>query len=721
MRNGVYRVLLAMLMVSCFVPGSSQAARVDFYVSPAGNDSWSGRLPEPDAQRSDGPFKSLTRARDAIRGLKKADQFPDGSVTVHIRAGVHALSETFELAAQDSGTAGAPVVYRAYKGEAVRLVGGKHIRGFAPIDEAAILGRIEKKYRGNILQTNLRAQGIADFGQLKPRGFGRPMYAAGLELFYQDKPMQLARWPNRGWAEIAAVPAGETGGKFTYKGDRPGRWAQAEDIWLHGYWTQDWADSYEKVESINTQKRQITTCEPHGVYGYTAGHRYYALNILEELDAPAEWYLDRQSGILYFWPPAPLSEGSTCVSILEEPMVSMRDVSYVRLQGLTLECSRGTAIEIVEGNHNTVADCTLRNIGNVAVNIKGGAQNGVVGCHIYQSGDGGIRLSGGDRKTLTPAGNYARNNHIHDFSRWVRTYRPAISVNGVGNQIAHNLIHDGPHTAVLFGGNEHLLEFNEVHDVCRETGDVGAFYTGRNWTTRGTVIRHNYFHHIHGPYTHGAMAVYLDDAASGMTIFGNVFYKASRAAFIGGGRDNVVENNIFVDCEPAVHIDARGLGWAKKHIAKGGSWRMYKKLEEVNFDKPPYSTRYPTLAAILEGDPAVPKGNMVRRNVFRGRRWMDLQGVDKALVVIEDNLTKGDPRFVDAGNMNFQLKADSPAYKLGFKRIPIEKIGVMTEGPKGSRANSNWDPTGSVPDKSLALVTETDIIINEPLNLRRLE
>ena len=371
-------------------------------------------------------------------------------------------------------------------------------------------------------------------------------------------------------------------------------------------------------------------------------------------------------------------------------MVSIRQASYVKLQGLTLECTRGTAVEVVGGNHNIIADCVLRNIGNVAVNINGGTENGVVGCSIYETGDGGIRLSGGDRKTLKPAvhlgmpygGNYARDNHIHHYSRWVRTYRAAIKVSGVGNHVAHNLIHDGPHTAILFGGNDHLLEFNEIHRVCYETGDVGAFYTGRDWTTRGTVIRHNYFHDIQGPYTHGAMAVYLDDAASGTTIFGNVFYKASRAAFIGGGRDNIVENNIFVECEPAVHIDARGLGWAKKHIAKGGGWHIYKKLEEVNFDKPPYSTRYPKLAKILEGDPAVPKGNVIQRNVCYGGRWLDLQGVQRSIVTIKDNLTETDPYFVDPDNMNFQLKGNSPAYKLGFKQIPIEKIGPTKDFPK---------------------------------------
>ncbi|MBN2309866.1 MAG: hypothetical protein JXR94_12905, partial [Candidatus Hydrogenedentes bacterium] len=204
----------------------------------------------------------------------------------------------------------------------------------------------------------------------------------------------------------------------------------------------------------------------------------------------------------------------------------------------------------------------------------------------------------------------------------------------------------------------------------------GAFYMGRDWTTRGNVIRYNFFHDIHGPYTHGAMAVYLDDAASGTTIFGNVFYKASRAAFIGGGRDNIVENNVFVECNPGVHIDSRGLGWAKKYVVPGGGWEMYKKLEAVNHAQPPYSERYPQLVTLLDDDPAVPKGNVIARNVFVGGKHFNLSKEGEEFAVIEDNFTEGDPGFIDAEHLNFQLKDDSPVYELGFKRIPFEEIGL---------------------------------------------
>ena len=112
----------------------------------------------------------------------------------------------------------------------------------------------------------------------------------------------------------------------------------------------------------------------------------------------------------------------------------------------------------------------------------------------------------------------------------------------------HNLIDNAPHQAIGFAGNDHLIELNEIHTVCYESNDAGAIYAGRDWTMRGTAIRHNYFHDISGFEGRGCVGVYLDDQFSGTEVFGNLFYKVTRAAMIGGGRDCTIANNIFVDC-----------------------------------------------------------------------------------------------------------------------------------------------------------------------------
>jgi hypothetical protein len=669
------------------------AERVVLYVAPTGNDAWSGKLAEPNSARTDGPFATLERARDEIRKLKQAATLGAGVVTVELRGGVYERDRAFELAAEDSGTADAPIVYRARPGETVRLIGGKRITGFVPVTDPAVLERLEPAARGNVWQADLRAAGATDYGA--PSG-------GGLELFFQGKPMRIARWPNEGFVKIVQVsgttPVNVRGTKgcaegiFSYEGDRPRRWAKEKDVWLHGYWFWDWADQRQKVESIDADKRVLTLAPPQHHYGYRNGQWFYAFNLLAEIDQPGEWYLDRETGELYFWPPAPL--GEVLVSVVPT-LMTLKDTSFVTVRGLTLEAMRSTAVVVSGGRQNRIVGCTIRNGGRNAVAVSGTAHE-VIGCDIYQMAEGGISLQGGDRRTLTPAGLLAENNHIHHYGRFKPMYSAGISVHGVGNRLAHNLIHSAPHQAISFGGNDHVIELNEIHDVCFESNDAGAIYSGRDWTMRGTVIRHNYLHHIYGFERRGCVGVYLDDMYCGTEISGNVFYRVPRAAFIGGGRDCQIMNNVFVDCTPAVHIDARALGWAHDHadgwIREG---RDKGTLSGIRFREPPYSERYPALGPILDEDPAAPRGNLVARNICVGGRWDEIEAKARPLVKFENNLLDADPLFVDAAGLNFQLREDSPAWKLGFQRIPVERIGLYASDHRASWPPANEAPTAS--------------------------
>jgi homoserine acetyltransferase len=716
---------------------------LDLYVAPTGNDAWSGHLAEANAAKTDGPLASLEKARDRIREARRAGKLDNQGATVWIRGGTYARRTTFELTAPDSGTASSPVTYRACRDESVRITGGAEVPEWKPVTDATVLNRFDPEARSHVLQADLRAQGITDFGVLTRRSFGSRAQKGALELFFQDQPMTLARWPNQGWAIIAGTPAGQNGGRFTYSGDRPKRWTTAADLWVHGYWTYDWADSWEKVRAIDTEKREILTEPPHGVYGYTPGKRYFALNLLEELDAPGEWYLDRQSGLLYFWPPAPISAGHPAVSLLETPLVELTDASFVTLRGLIFECARSSGVEVRGGESNLVAGCVFRDLGAHAISIGEGGpvgrrngrrpgsalpaatHSGVVGCDIYAVGEGGIILDGGDRQTLTPAGNFAINNDIHDYSRCAFTYHPAVSLDGVGNRVAHNRIHDAPHNAILFGGNDHVIEYNDVRRVCLETGDAGAFYTGRNLTTRGTIIRYNSFHDISRSVEAKAgfvdvMSVYLDDCACGTTVYGNVFYRGGRAVMIGGGRDNTVENNIFVDCNPAIHVDGRGEGWMKQAFHATND-TIQTTLRAVPYNQPPYSTRYPHLASILEDEPGLPKYNRILRNICVGTNWIDwLDGLNETKVEVTDNLTAGDPGFVDRAKADFRLRPDSPALKLGFKPLPLEQIGLLQDEYRRSIRFVVGPPMQAKPmppPPPPLVVPDTDPALETPVNL----
>jgi hypothetical protein len=655
------------------------------YVATNGNDAWSGKLASPNADGTDGPFATLEKARDAIRAIKAADGILVGDIEVVVATGVYTLDAPFELTAEDSGTPANRVVYRAADGGQVRLLGGKVVDNFQPVTDQAVLDRLDESARGNVLQADLKALGITDFG--KPGG-------GGLELFFDDKPMTVSRWPNEGFVRIQDIAVddghsihghkGSKVGKFVYEGDRPARWLNEEDPWLHGYWFWDWSEERKPIKSIDTENHIIELEEPPHSYGYRKGQWYYAFNMLTEIDSPGEWYVNRDTGVLYFWPPAPIDSATTLVSVIPT-IISTNGASYVTVRGFTFEACRSTMLGIRDGVINRVIACVFRNGGRGAVSISGGTNHGVIGCDIYQMGGGGISINGGDRTTLTPANHFAENNHIHDYARWFRVYNSGIHLNGVGNRASHNLIHDAPHMGMGFGGNDHLIEFNELYNVCFESNDAGAIYTGRNWTMRGNVLRHNYLHDITGFENRGCVGIYLDDMFSSADMIGNVFYNVTRAAFIGGGRDCTVANNIFVDCNPAMHLDARALGWAHGH-ADGWITEAAEKgtLSGIAYNKPPYSERYPALVNILDKEPKAPEGNVIARNICWGGTWDGMQDQAEKYVTIENNLIQEDPHFVDVENKDFRLKDDSPAFALGFQPIPIEKIGLYESPDRAS-------------------------------------
>jgi len=231
-----------------------------------------------------------------------------------------------------------------------------------------------------------------------------------------------------------------------------------------------------------------------------------------------------------------------------------------------------------------------------------------------------------------------------------------------------------------------VIELNEIHSVCYDANDAGAIYTGRNWTCRGNVVRNNYFHDVHGLGGRFVMGVYLDDMFSSVDIYDNLFYRVLNSVVIGGGRDNSVTNNIFVESGAAVTVDARALqSWADYH-ANGWLEEQQKKgtISGIAFDQPPYSERYPRLARIMDGTPKAPEGNLIARNISFNGRWDNI-AVDAAEYVrVEDNLVDIDPHFVNAKSMDFQLRDDSPAFKLGFEHFPIERVGLLDDETRAS-------------------------------------
>ncbi len=667
---------LICLIPSVLLACSTTLAETTLYVAPSGQDS------NPGSRQA--PLATLAGARDRVRQVKA--QSPDEPIHVAFAAGTYALSEPVQFTGNDSGSEQAPISYRAWPAAKIRFTGGVPVRDWKPVTDQAVLDRLPEASRSQVRVADLKAQGISNFGKLAVHGFSAGSPPAEAELFYNDQPMTLARWPNEGFRGVEQTDGVE---RVKVDTDRLARWTEETDPWVFAYWHHDWAELHEPIAGMDADAHVLIRSEKtKPVYGITKGRaRWYAYNLLCELDEPGEFYLDRTVGKLYFWPPTP--DGQAVLS-LSDGILRAEGLSHVTFRGFTMEACRATAISLKGGSDCRIVGCTIRNVGHRAVTASGGTKHEVFGCDVYHCGEGGISLSGGDRPSLKPAGHNAENNHVHHYSRRARTYKTGVSVSGVGNRIAHNLVHDGPHMALSAGGNDHVVEFNEIHNVVYESGDAGAYYVGRDWTQRGNVLRHNYWHDIVGGTGYGGMTIYLDDQHCGHTIDGNVFQRCHQAVFIGGGDDNIVTNNVFHECRRAAHIDNRGMGW-QKAATDDPNGTLRTRLRAMPIDSDLWKQRYPTLPGILADEPNIPKRNVLARNVSAGGTWNHINEATRQYQAIEDNLVFDDDkdwvRIVkdDSGQLvAIEFKDIKAVDKIGFKPIPVEKIGVYADERRAS-------------------------------------
>ena len=648
---------------------------LSLHVSPRGDDAGDGS-----AKR---PFASLERARDEIRALRQKGGLPPGGAEVVVHGGQYAVARTFELSDIDSGSEASPIVFRAARGEKPVFGGGTRLTGWRVLSEADGYPQIPAEARGKIWIADLRTCGITNLLPLKLGGYasgnGFRTYPAH-ELFFDGRAMCLARGPNAGFLRIkdVAVKDGTKGydregsktGKFFYEGDRARRWAGEPDLWLYGYWFWDWADSYERVVSIDPEQRLITLAQPWHNYGFSAGAPFYAVNALSELDAPEEWYMDRTRGRILFYAPTDPRQASVALSRFDAPMVELANVSWCNFIGLTWELGSADAIHLKGGEHCLLAGCVVRHFAGNGVEIDGGRRHAIVSCDIHSLGRGGTTVRGGNRKTLKPGGHLIENCDISDLSRIDHTYTPAVILDGVGNRIAHNRLHDIRSSALRVGGNDHTVEYNEVYIVVTESDDQGGADMWGNPTYRGNVYRYNYWHHIGNWRGQGEQpkcgqaGIRLDDAICGTLILGNVFERCSagRTGFGGvqihGGKDNVLENNLFMNCAAAVSFSP----WSDER------WREFVKgaLDAAEINRDLYVRRYPELARLAENANV----NHVRTNLAwrcgelfrRAPKALDAQGN----AVLEEKEFHWNPT-------KLGLK------HAGFDRIPLEEIGLYRD------------------------------------------
>ncbi len=625
--------------------------------------------------------------------------------TVLVKAGI--FRENIVLDSRDSGC-----TYLAEPGAV--LTGGISVNiedTVAPSDD--IRSRLAPEAAEKVRVIDLPSFGLTkyDWGNVYPIGsyhtasrYDDGECGINLEVFENDRRLTLARYPNEGYLKLDGVlDMGEVnefppqnywkcnydlrnprGGTYIIDkatNERIKNWKTPETAWAFGYFFWDWADSSTPIR-VNPVNRAIMPKYVSG-YGCRAGALYYLYNILEELDSPGEYYLDRETGLLYVYPTS--DEGIFEVSISREPLITINDAENVTIDGFTLTSTRSGGAA-VNGNRNTLKNLLIKNVAENGITVSG-IGNTVENCEITRTGRGGILLTGGDRKTLTPGENLAVNNHIHHFSEVYQTYQPGIGLYGVGNRAAHNEISHSPHMAVGYGGNEHLIEYNSIHDVVTHSSDAGAVYSGYDWCGHGTVIRYNLLRNIGGEgFTPDG--IYWDDGLSGQTAYGNILIDVRKYAFlVGGGRDCVVRDNIIIgeSIQPILYDDRNrdgfvNGGWAHQACDTPDA-PHWVKLRSVPVNEEPWITRYPQLSRLIHdfdqfNDPDFPinpAGSVVENNIIINKDarfgWMAQSVYDYNNIGANFTYHSFEEADLDPLTLTFRHS------RTGFPEIDVTRIG----------------------------------------------
>ena len=492
------KLICFILTIMTLLPAAAVSAKdpaVFLYVSQTGNDSWSGTF--------DYPLKTLETA------IKLAEDI-SGTVVINIRQGTYHMTDTIKLTSRNSN-----LVIRAYPGENVLFTGGTEIplSGFKKCTDAAFLDAlIDKTYKDEVIYTNILDAGVTNLGKIMNQGFlnlgidqnymlNDKSQGYAPTLSYDDKVLTIAKYPNEGYlyTETIIRPSGSspyrhlTEIEYTLSDKRYQSWSKA-DVWAIGYFTHDWSDSTAPAKF--TEKDTIIG---YSTYPAAANRRVSFFNIPEELDTPGEYYLDRSSGMLYLIPTPDMKMYKNLIfSSSEKTFFNISNAKNITFSSIKFSNTCGMGIYASRCEKIVIDNCEIACIGNAAVYFYKCYSSGVKNSYLHDLGSWGVFLCEcGDRKTLTPGNCFVTNCHIRTFSQYRRTYSPGIHLyNDVGSKVSHNEIHDAPHFAIRYEGNDMLFEYNDIYDVCQDTSDTGAIYTGRRYDTRGNIIRYNYFHDL---------------------------------------------------------------------------------------------------------------------------------------------------------------------------------------------------------------------------------
>ncbi len=736
-----------------------------FFVSTDGNDNNAGTI--------DAPFATIARGLEAVKGL--------GGAVLWIRGGIYTITETLVLDALHSGSVSAPTFISAYNGEKVSITSSKVVPGdsFKSIDAAIADGMIDASIRDRLNTFGANNSNNVYVAPIDVEAYGYQELTTKYHpnAYVNGTEAVIARWPNLGeedstyHIENGLVPFSDitlpndngksdivsvgrvtvaasslyeigkdlTGGwivcfdNYPYK-DRVLQYDQTDlDMWTHAAAYEEWERSYYNVSmSVDDQGRNLLTSEQYCTWGakeyqWTRNDMYF-FNILEELNSPDEYLVDREKGLMYIYcEEAPTAETEVLLSSDTFKLMSLTGAENVIIDGIDFTMANDVSVYMTSCQNVVMQNCTVHDTTATAVSINKSVHCGLLDCLVYNIHATSVTIAA-DVKNVE---NFVQNSHIIGSEyRWMLSYA------GIRTVISHNTLENGCSILSETCAYETVLEYNDILRGPQTSNDVGPFYTCAGYGKRDNHIRYNLFHDINVAYG----GIYCDEQASGMYIYYNVIESthqlasSANAISIPGGNMNVVYNNICINAGNAgvgssetyypMTIDGvktggwdRGLTW--KNNSK--SWLSHHTTLETEYTAEEIARRFPLYAWYIDllrthvaerdanpnwipndkytDNPAdvleiflrSPSNNVVIQNIAINCTNTVVQTDPLGKNLYDKNLTcgpyaasqilQGDLGFIDEENDDYRLKEDSPIYSFipTFENLPLDRVGILNE------------------------------------------
>ncbi|MBW8040018.1 MAG: hypothetical protein FVQ85_08475 [Planctomycetes bacterium] len=640
------------LLIACALPApilslgadESKASSIikagTFFVAPNGSDSWSGRIKQPNADRTDDPLATLTAACNAARqmGTKRPRK-------VIIQSGEYFLNKPLVLTDKDSGLS-----IEAAPDARVILYGGREVGGWkkdgGKFYSAALPGVEQRQWDFRALVVNGR---FCRRARLPEKGF-----FTHLSSF--DVPWMTST--GGGWKR---KPTSEELTRLKYRPEDLGTQLDIKNAELTVY--HMWDESLVGVSAMDTESHTLTFANPSGhPPGAFGVKKYVVWNVRQGMNEPGQWYLDRTAGKVVYWP-LPGEDMSkaevfapTIESIIRIRGSKNKPAKNITIRGLVLSITTTPlkaggfgagrfdgAVSISSGQNCGLVDLEIVNVGGQGVKVSGKNLR-IENCHVHHTGACGIKFSG--------AGSLITNNYIHDAGL---TYPSAIGLQGGGkdNQISHNEIHDTPYTAINWGGERNRIENNLIYRAMLKLHDGGGIYC---FAGKGLVLRGNFIRDIPDTGGYGSSAYYLDERSENCLVEGNLSLRVARPTHNHMAKNNTIRNNVFICDEDARFTFPRSSDFVfERNI-------VYAKGKIV-FDNTNAITRFK--GNILYSAEGKVQGNKMSRYSRTGSEQLEP----------EQGNTFDDPLLVGFEKGNVSFAAQSPAAKLGINPIDVSKAG----------------------------------------------